>query len=135
MLTQAPYDPAPSACLAAEGGLAMTSSVMTPDSASARPGRPSRIFALMPLWVLVIVAAFSSDFLRALDARPPDVLGIPLATVVDIAALAWMAVGLAVIWNAASRVVESIALTIFTIPATVVVVAAPVAIEVLQNFG
>lgn len=114
----------------------MATSVMQSDAAaSIRPGRPSRILALMPLWLLVIVAAFSPAFLQALDAKPPDILGVPLATVVDVAALVWMAVGLVVIWSARSRVVESIALTVFTIPATVVVVLTPVVIAVAQSLG
>ena len=110
----------------------MTSSVMTRDSVRMRPGGPSLIFALMPLWVFLFIAAFSADFLRLLGTTPPDVLGIPLATIVEIAALVGMLVGVVVIWKAESRIIEAIALTVFTIPATVVVVLAPVLIATVQ---
>lgn len=111
----------------------MSTSVMTSDAASVRPSRPSRIFALMPLWVFAIVSALSPEFVRDLGANPPDVLGVPLAIVVELGALAWMLVGLVVIWSAASRVVEALALTVFTIPATVVVVITPLLVSGLLN--
>lgn len=119
----------------------MSTSVMTPDAVQVQPsrpsrtGRPSRIFALMPLWVFAIVSALSPEFVRDLGADPPSVLGVPLAIVVELGALAWMLVGLVVIWGAASRVVEALALTVFTIPATVVVVVTPLLVDGMLNLA
>ena len=112
----------------------MTTSVMGPEAAaSARPGLPSRLFALMPLWVLLILSAFSPISLQAISMAPPDFNGVPLGLIVEGAALLWMLAGLVVIWAAASRLTESLALLAFTIPATVVVVFTPAVILVLQN--
>lgn len=113
----------------------MYSSTMSPDAAAPRAGTPSRIFALMPLWVFLIVATFSSEFFADLQIVPPDVLGIPLAIVVEVAALTWMLIGLAVISRVRSRLIESVSLTVFTIPATVVVILAPGVIGILQSRG
>jgi hypothetical protein len=111
----------------------MATSIMSPDAGSLRPGLPSRILALTPLWVLLVVSAFSPDFLPTIGAKPLDMLGIPLALLVELAAMLWMIVGIVVILNAESRVLESLALTVFTIPATIIVVVTPTAISVLPN--
>lgn len=111
----------------------MATSITSPDAGLLRPGLPSRILALTPLWVLLVVSAFSPDFLPAMSAEPLDTLGIPLALLVELAAVLWMIVGVVVILNAESRVLESLALTVFTIPATVVVVVTPAAITMLST--
>ena len=113
----------------------MTTSILSPDAGSVRPGLPSRMLALTPFWVLMVVAAFSPDFLPAMGTRPLDMLGIPLALLLEVAAMLWMFVGVVVILNTESRLLESLALTVFTIPATVVVVVTPAAIAVLQGLG
>lgn len=113
----------------------MTTSILSPDAGALRPGMPSRILALTPLWVLLIVSAFSPDFLPAMGAKSLDTFGIPLASLVEVGAMLWMIVGVVVILNAESRLLESLALTTFTIPATVVVVVTPVVITVLQNLA
>lgn len=113
----------------------MTASILSPDTGSVRPGLASRIFALTPLWVLLVVAAFSPDFVPAMGAKPHDMLGIPLALLFEVAAMLWMVMGVVVILNAESRLLESLALTVFTIPATVVVVVTPAVISILQNLA
>jgi hypothetical protein len=113
----------------------MTSSILPADAAAQRTGMPSRIFALMPLWAFLIVSTFSSDFFDALRVTPPEVAGIPLAIVIEVGALLWMLVGVVVISTVRSRLVESISLTMFTIPATVVVVLTPAVIGILQHQG
>ena len=118
----------------------MSSSIMSADAAAdvagavaQRTGTPSRMFALMPLWVFIVVATFSTEFFTALRVMPPDILGFPAAIVIEIAALLWMLVGVIVISYARSRLIDSLALTVFTIPATVVVVLTPTMIGMVQN--
>jgi hypothetical protein len=113
----------------------MTTSILSPDAGSRRPGLASRILALTPLWVLLLLAALSPDFVPAMGAKPPDTFGIPLALVAEIGAMLWMFIGVVVLLNAGSRLLESLALTVFTIPATVVVVVTPVVTYALQNLG
>lgn len=113
----------------------MYSPTMSPDAAAPRAGVPSRIFALMPLWVFLIVATFSTEFFADLQVAPPAILGVPLAIVVEAAALGWMLIGLVVIARVRSRLVESISLTVFTIPATAVVILAPGVIGILLARG
>jgi hypothetical protein len=113
----------------------MTSSLVAADAAARRTGTPSRIFALMPLWVFLIVSTFSTEFFDALRVAPPDVLGVPLAIAIEGAALLWMVIGVVVISTVRSRLVESLSLTVFTIPATVVVVLTPAVIGILKSRG
>ncbi len=113
----------------------MATTIMSMDGGAIRPGLPSRILALTPLWVLLVVSSFSPDFLPAMAARPLDTFGIPLALLVEVGAMLWMSVGLVVIVSAESRLLESLALTVFTIPATVVVVITPVLITILPKLG
>ena len=105
----------------------MTTSTMAPDAGSERPGLASLLLALTPVWLLLLLSALTPEFVRALGAGQPGTAGVALPLVVELAALAWMLIGVAVIRNAASRLVESLALTVFTIPATVVVVVLPAA--------
>lgn len=111
----------------------MTTSILSPDAGTLRPGPASRTLALTPLWVLLIVSAFSPDFVAAMGANPPATFGIPLGMVIEVAPMLWMFIGVVVILNTESRLLESLALTAFTIPATVVVVVTPVAITALPN--
>ena len=132
--SRAPYDPR----LRPEWplrGTQMTTTILSPDAGSVRAGLPSRILALTPLWVLLVVAGFSPDFVPAIGATPPDTFGVPLALTLEVGALLWMFIGVVVILNAGSRLLESLALTVFTIPATVVVVVTPVVIAVLTELA
>jgi hypothetical protein len=113
----------------------MSTSILAPDAGSLRPGLASRILALTPLWVLLVVGAFSPDFVPAMGARPHDMLGIPLAFLLEVAAMLWMFMGAVVIFNSESRLLEALALTTFTIPATVAVVVTPALMTVLRNSG
>ena len=113
----------------------MTTSIFSPEADSMRPRLASRILALTPLWVLLVVSAFWPDFVPAMGAKPHDMLGIPLALLFEVGAMLWMVMGVVVIFNSESRLLESLALTVFTIPATVVVVVTPALIAVLQNLA
>lgn len=105
----------------------MSTSTLSPDAGWDGPGLTSLALALTPMWVLLLLSALSPELVRALGAGTPAIAGIPLPLVVELAALAWMLIGVVVIRNASSRLVESLALTLFTIPATIVVVVTPAA--------
>ena len=96
---------------------------------------PVRLAALTPLWVLLVVSAVSKTYFDAMFAKPPEILGIPLAAVIDAIAIVWMLIGLVLIWDTRSQLIESLVLVLFTIPATLLVVLAPGVILILQNFG
>lgn len=98
-----------------------------------RAGLPTSIFALMPLWVLIIVATGSPSFVPAMAAEYPSIVGIGLGAIVEGIALFWMLLGVAVVWRARTQLVESLALTVFTVPAAVAVVVAPAAVLIMQN--
>lgn len=113
----------------------MTSSVMAPDAREQRPGMAGRIFAFMPLWVFVIACVFSPTFIDSLGVMPPAALGLPVPLVVEATALIWMLIGAVPILRARSGLLEVLALTAFTIPATVVVVITPEVMAILRNLG
>jgi hypothetical protein len=94
-----------------------------------------RLAALTPLWVLLIVSIASRTYFDAMLAKPPEILGIPLAAVIDAIAIMWMLIGLVLIWDTRSQLIQSLVLALFTIPATLLVVIAPAVIVILQNFG
>jgi hypothetical protein len=94
-----------------------------------------RLAALTPLWVLLIVSVASRTYFDAMFAKPPDMLGIPVAAVIDAIAIAWMLIGLVLIWDTRSQLMQSLVLAVFTIPATLLIVLAPAVLVILQNFG
>jgi hypothetical protein len=111
---------------------------MTPSIVAPRPaGRLraiARLIALLPLWLLVLTAVASNDFV-VVFSRPPDVAGLPLGVVLETIAVLWTLGGLAIVWRARSPIAESLALILFTIPATVVVGVTPAAIEIMQSLA
>ena len=111
----------------------MTSSIVAPQPAT-RSRTVIKLAAFTPLWLLVVTAV-GSTALSVVFSKPPDILGVPLGVVIDAIALLWMLGGVAIIWRAGSALAESLALMFFTIPATVVVVFAPAAIEMMQTLG
>ena len=94
---------------------------------------PVRFAAFTPLWVLIIASVAVPSFSDPIFAKPPDWLGIPLGVVMDAIALVWMLIGVVVIWDARSRLVEALVVTFFTIPATLLVVLSPALILIMQN--
>jgi len=109
----------------------MTQSVVAPHAAG-RFRTISLLVALAPLWLLVVTATASEAF-SVVVSVPPDVAGMPLGMVLEASAIVWMVAGVAVVWRAPSPLVESVALLVFTIPATVVAVLTPALIEVLRT--
>jgi hypothetical protein len=100
-----------------------------------RSGILSRALSFLPLAVLVAMTFFAPRFSEPMFGKPPDVLGIPLGVVFQGLAMLWMLWGVLVVWRARSRLVESLGLMLFTIPATVAVVYGPAIILILQNLN
>lgn len=111
----------------------MTSSIVAPRAAGRSQTVPLLV-ALAPLWLLIIMAV-TSNAVPAVLSRPPAVASLPLGVVMESIALLWMLGGAAIVWRARSPVAESLALMLFTIPATVLVVFTPTAIEILQTLA
>jgi hypothetical protein len=126
--------------VAVKGELAMTSSTTTPQPVPEAPSRSrsrwaTRITAFTPLWVLIVALVASPRFFPPMFAKPPEILGIPLGLVLDAIAMVWMLIGVVLIWDARSRLVEALVLFWFTIPATLVVVFSPALILIMQNLA
>lgn len=100
-----------------------------------RPALPPRIVALAPLWALIIVALASPSFYPAMTTEYPNIAGLSFGAVLEGLALIWMLLGVAVVWPARAPLIESLAFTVFTVPATVAVVLAPALVLVMQNLG
>jgi hypothetical protein len=95
----------------------------------------TRITAFTPLWVLIVASVASPTFFPQMFAKPPEIVGIPLGFVIDAIAMVWMLIGVVLIWDARSRLVEALVLFWFTIPATLVVVFSPALILIMQNLA
>src|SRR4051812_7950896 len=111
---------------------------MTPSIAAPLAARRSRTIpiaiALMPIWLLVVTALASTAF-EVVLTDPPAVMAIPLGVVMESIGVLWALIGVALVWRARSPFAKAMALLMFTIPATVVVVAAPAVIELLPTLG
>jgi hypothetical protein len=83
----------------------------------------------------VVLVLVPGGYYDPVFAKPPDILGVPLGLVVAGIAMLWMLIGLAMVWRARTRSVEFIALVVFAIPATIVIVLAPPLILIMQNLG
>jgi hypothetical protein len=96
---------------------------------------PARLLALTPTWMFVALSLLDRGYIPALLEVPPDLVGLPLGMAVTAIAVAWMLVGAALVWRAPSALVQSLGLLAFTIPATIVVAFAPVAILAARIMG
>ena len=77
------------------------------------------------MWVLIIATLASPTSFPPFGGEGPNLLGINLAVIVQGLALCGMLIGLRLAWNTTSRLVESLAYTVFTFPATMVVLFSP----------
>ena len=100
----------------------MTPSIVEPPPAG-RSQLIRRAIALSPLWLLV-TTAIGSNAVAA-------VLALEMGLLTEFAALLWMLGGVAIVWKARSPLAESLAYLVFTIPAAVVAVVAPLVILAL----
>ena len=85
--------------------------------------------------MLIITTIASPTYFGPLFAKPPDFLGIPFGVVIDAIAMLWMLIGVVLIWDTRSSIVQGLVSFFFTIPATMVVVLSPAVVLILQNLG
>ena len=110
--------------------------VSTPVAPQSRSRIPIRIAALTPVWLYLVSQLMSSNALSGpMVSEPPSIVGIPVVIVVGALAVGWMLIGLGLVWNVRSVLTDMLALLLFTIPATLVVVLGPAMILILQNLG
>jgi hypothetical protein len=85
----------------------------------------AELLALSPLLVLLAIAA--NPEAAAVDAMrsAPRILGVPVDAILGAVTIGLMLAGAVTVWKATSTVVQSVALLVFTIPATVTAVVAP----------
>ena len=108
---------------------------MTSLVTSRGPRFTSRATAFTPLIVGTILFLAPTRYFDPMFAKPPDMLGVPLGVVALALAGIWMLIGVAIVWNARSRITEMLALMLFTIPATILVILGPALILIMQNLG
>jgi hypothetical protein len=119
----------------------MTSSLASPQSAASlaekasRPSAVSKIFAFAPLWLLIYVSIAAPTYFEPLAGEYPDILGVNLGVIVDAIAVAWMLIGVGLLWGARSVRTEAIVFTVFTMPATALVAFSPAIVLILLNQG
>jgi hypothetical protein len=114
----------------------MTSS-LTPRPAragNASGGRPRialRLIAAIPLWLGPTIYLLSPRFF----GPNPELLGIPQALVITVGAISWALIGLGIVWDARSWLVDVLTLLVFTIPSMLFVIIGPAIILIVQNLG
>jgi hypothetical protein len=113
-------------------------SAATTTAAAVRRGRAhvvAQLLSLAPFLILLAVAADPHARLLAPLEPKPMLLGIPADALLGALTLAWMAVGALLIRAARSPLVESLALLVFTVPATILAVLAPAVLVALVPRG
>jgi hypothetical protein len=91
------------------------------------------LLGLLPLWVLLTRWIVSPGSLDPIFANPPAVAGLPGGVVLVGAALAVMAIGVVALRRASATGSMLVAFLGLTVPAAIVVVAAPALILLVQN--
>jgi len=114
----------------------MTSSLTSPPSRAVktpgtRPRIPMRLIGAIPLWLGPLIYVMSPTFF----GPKPELLGLPPTLVMAVGAMSWALIGLGIIWDARSWVVDALTLMVFTIPAMLFVIIGPAIILIIQNFG
>jgi hypothetical protein len=99
---------------------------------SPSPG-PWVAIGLLPLWMLLVLAVLVPDYLHAAILNPSSMLGLPFGVVAIGGGILWAALGVVVMANTASIGPRILALTLFTIPSTVIVVLCPLFILIVLN--
>jgi hypothetical protein len=92
------------------------------------PAFAVQLVALTPLWLLLVVSTVAAGSLPALDgtaAGGAGIAGVPYGTALNALAMGWTLPGLVAVAKVRSSLGQSIAVLVFTIPATILVVLAP----------
>ena len=114
----------------------MTSSLTSPPSravktSGTRPRIPMRLIAAIPLWLGPLIYLMSPTYF----GPKPELLGLPQALVMTVGAISWALIGLGIIWDARSWLVDALTLVVFTIPAMLFMILGPAIILIIQNFS
>ena len=94
-----------------------------------------RLLSLLPFGWAAIIVLTSPLATSPMFAKPPDILGIPLALVFDGLLLAWAGLGARVVWMTRSSIMASLALVATTAPAIVLLTLTPAIILIMQNLA
>lgn len=105
-------------------------SVLTRES---RTHVVAQLLSLSPLAVLGAAAAFPQTLLLPSTDPAPQLLGIPAQAVIGLVTVLWTLTGAVIVRNARSPLTQSLALLVFTIPATIAAVIAPALLLVLLS--
>ena len=101
------------------------------NASGTRPRIAMRLIAAIPLWLGPIIYLLSPTFF----APDPELLGIPRSLVMTVGAMSWALIGLGIIWDARSWLVDVLTLVVFTIPAMLFMIIGPAIILIVQNLG
>ena len=90
-----------------------------------------RLVGAIPLWLGLLLHLMSPTFF----GPRPELLGLPASLVMMVGAMSWALIGLGVIWDARSWLVDALSLVVFTIPAMLFMILGPAIILIVQNLG
>jgi hypothetical protein len=97
------------------------------------PGVGTRIVTgLLPVWLLLLMLIAAPGGVYRLGDNPPAIVGLPVGILLVGIALVVMAIGVAILLRTSSTRSLLVAFLCFTVPAAVVMVAAPVLILMVQ---
>lgn len=92
---------------------------------SSRTHQVARLLSLSPIAVLVAVLVDPNGSGSALARPVPELFGLPAHVLLTGLVLGWTLVGGLIVWRTRSPLAQSLALLVFTIPATVAAVLGP----------
>jgi hypothetical protein len=93
------------------------------------------VLALLPLWLLLVLAIAAPKFVSVLFDNPPSLLGLPLGIVLVGAGVAWAMVGAIAVTVVSSSFVRAAVLALTMLPALFVVIFAPAAVIVAKTLA
>jgi hypothetical protein len=103
-----------------------------------RPGRAHRVFltvAAAPIAMIVLLAVVAPGYTDPIYANPPSILGLPAGLLLVCGAALWAAAAFVLLLKARSTPVHVLAIVLFTLPATMLVILAPPVILIIENLA
>jgi hypothetical protein len=93
------------------------------------------LLALLPFWLLLVLAIAAPKFLGVLLDNPPSLLGLPLGVVLVAAGLAWALVGAIAVTVVSSNVARTAVLVVTMLPALFLVIFSPAVVIVAETLA
>jgi hypothetical protein len=93
------------------------------------------LLALLPFWLLLVLAIAAPKFLGVLLDNPPSLLGLPLGVVLVAAGLAWALVGAMAVTVVSSSFARTAVLVVTMLPALFVVIFSPAVVIVAETLA